>query len=101
PVELPHLADFAWLVLTSTNGVNAFFDAGLTPAGLDARALAGVRVAAIGSATAAALATRGVHADLVPERFVAEALLEAFPSPSTESARVLIARAEQARDLLI
>ena len=101
PVELPHLADFAWLVLTSTNGVDAFFDAGLAPAGLDVRALAGVRVAAIGSATAAALATRGVHADLVPERFVAEALLDAFPAPTAKSARVLVARAEQARDVLV
>jgi uroporphyrinogen III methyltransferase / synthase len=101
PVELPSLHDVEWLVLTSTNGVDAFFDAGLAAAGLDARALAGVRVAAIGSATAAALATRGVHADLVPERFVAEALLEAFPPPTTTSSRVLVARAEQARDVLV
>jgi uroporphyrinogen III methyltransferase / synthase len=100
PVELPSLTDYAWLVLTSTNGVDAFFDAGLAPAGLDARALAGVRVAAIGPATAAALASRGVNADLVPDRFVAEALLDAFPPPASKSARVLIARAEQARDVL-
>ncbi len=100
-VELPPLGDYAWLVLTSTNGVDAFFDAGLAAAGLDARALAGVRVAAIGPATAAALAQRGVHADLVPERFVAEALLDAFPAPSDAGARVLVARAEQARDVLV
>jgi uroporphyrinogen-III synthase len=59
-----------------------------------------VRVAAIGPGTAAALADRGIRADLVPERFVAEALLDAFPSPSAAGARVLLARAEQARDVL-
>ena len=69
-------------------------------AGLDARALAGLRVAAIGPGTADALTTRGVRPDLLPERFVAESLLEAFPPPSTEGERVLVARAEQARDVL-
>jgi len=99
-VTVPDLADYEWLVFTSANGVVALFERGLAPTGLDARALAGVRVAAIGSGTAAALAERGVRADLVPERFVAEALLDAFPSPSTPGARVLLARAEQARDVL-
>ena len=78
----------------------ALFDAGLAPAGLDARALAGLQVAAIGPGTAAALAARGVRADLVPDRFVAEALVDAFPAPTRDASRVLIARAEQARDVL-
>ena len=56
-----------------------------------------VRIAAIGPGTAAALARRGLRADLVPERFVAESLLDAFP-PGT--GRVLLARAEVARDVL-
>ncbi len=100
PVELPRLDDVAWIVLTSVNGVAAFFDQGLAPRGLDARALAGCRVAAIGPGTAAALAERGVRADLIPERFVAEALVEAFP-PAASGERVLLARAEQARDVLV
>jgi uroporphyrinogen III methyltransferase/synthase len=102
PVDftLPALDDFAWLVFTSANGVDAFFDRGLAPAGLDARALAPVRVAAIGPGTADALAARGVRADLVPPRFVAESLLEAFPDPQQPGARVLIARAASARDVL-
>ena len=102
PVDfaLPDLADVAWTVFTSVNGVAAFFDRGLDPAGLDARALGGVRVAAIGPGTAAALATRGIRVDLLPERFVAESLLEAFPEPSTTGERVLLARAAQARDVL-
>ena len=94
---LPELLAFGWVVFTSANGVDAFFERGLEPARLDARALAGARLAAIGPGTAAALARRGLRADLVPERFVAESLLEAFPSGT---GRVLLARAERARDVL-
>ena len=98
-VTIPDLAPYAWLVLTSANGVAALF-AELAREGRDARALAGLRVAAIGPGTAAALADRGVRADLVPERFVAEALVEAFPSPGGAE-QILVARAEQARDVLV
>jgi uroporphyrinogen III methyltransferase/synthase len=100
PVALPPLVDVDWLVLTSANGVSALFERGIIPAGRDARALAGVRIAAIGPGTAAALARYGVRADLVPARYVAEALLEAFPPPTGAGGRVLLARAEQARDVL-
>jgi uroporphyrinogen-III synthase len=85
------------LVFTSANGVDAFFDRGLEPAGLDARALAGLSIAVIGPGTAAVLGRRGLRPDLVPERFVAESLVEAFPDGS---GRVLLARAEAARDVL-
>ena len=98
--SIPELSQYAWLVFTSVNGVAAWFDRGLTPAGLDARALGGLKVAAIGPGTAAALKTRGIVVDLLPERFVAEALLDAFPDPASAGARVLLARAEQARDVL-
>lgn len=100
PVAVPDLGGFAWLVFTSVNGVDGFFARGLTPAGRDARALAGLRVAAIGPGTAAALARHGIVVDLVPERFVAESLLDAFPAPAAAGERVLLARAEQARDVL-
>jgi uroporphyrinogen III methyltransferase/synthase len=102
PVEfsLPELGATAWLVFTSANGVEAFFARGMAPAGLDARALAGTRLAVIGPGTERALARHGVRADLVPERFVAESLLDAFPDPAGPGARVVIARAEQARDVL-
>ncbi|HYI61420.1 MAG TPA: uroporphyrinogen-III C-methyltransferase [Acidimicrobiales bacterium] len=88
----------AWLVLTSPNGVERTF--AHIP---DSRALGGVRVAAIGPGTAAALAAHRVVADLVPDRFVAEALLESFPDPPPDPAaprRVLLARAEEARPVL-
>jgi uroporphyrinogen III methyltransferase / synthase len=85
--------------LTSPNGVRLLFQA-IAAAGLDARALAGVTVAAIGPGTARALAERGVLADVVPKRFVAEALVGALAEVEVECARVLVARAAEARDLL-
>jgi uroporphyrinogen III methyltransferase / synthase len=90
--------DYDWLALTSPNGARRFL--ACLP---DARALAGVSVAAIGPGTAAALAAGGIRADLVPERFVAESLLDAFPEPpgvEAGSGRVLVARAAVARDVL-
>jgi uroporphyrinogen III methyltransferase/synthase len=98
--EVPDLTGYAWAVFTSVNGVRAFFERGLGPAGRDARAFATARVAAIGPGTAAALARYGIRPDLLPERFVAESLLDAFPEPSVAGERVLLARAEVARDVL-
>jgi uroporphyrinogen III methyltransferase/synthase len=85
--------------LTSPNGVRLLFEA-IAAADLDSRALAGVTVAAIGPGTARALAKRGVVADIVPERFVAEGLIEALGSVEVEGSRVLVARAADARDVL-
>jgi uroporphyrinogen-III synthase len=85
---------YDWVVLTSPNGVDRTF--ALIP---DARTVR-ARVAAIGTGTAAALEERRVVADLVPERFVAESLLDAFPDPPPAGGRVLLARAAVARDVL-
>jgi uroporphyrinogen III methyltransferase / synthase len=93
------LGDYALICLTSPNGVRLLFEA-LAAAGLDARALAGTSVAAIGSGTARALGKRGLAADVVPERFVAEALVEALVPVEVEGKRVLVARAAEARDVL-
>jgi uroporphyrinogen III methyltransferase/synthase len=85
--------------LTSPNGVRELFarmGAGTPP--LDARALAGARIAAIGPGTARALAEHGISADIVPERFVAESLVEALAGVPVS--RVLLARAREARDVL-
>ena len=70
----------------------------MAAAGLDARALAGARVAAIGPGTARALRERGVLADIVPEQFVAEGLVAALAD--TPVTRALVARAAKARDVL-
>ncbi|HWO47528.1 MAG TPA: uroporphyrinogen-III C-methyltransferase [Solirubrobacterales bacterium] len=93
------LGIYELICLTSPNGVRLLFEA-MEGAGLDARALAGVTVAAIGPGTARALAERGVLADVVPERFVAEGLIEALEDEEVAGARVLVARAAEARDVL-
>jgi uroporphyrinogen III methyltransferase / synthase len=94
---LPPLAGFDLVCLTSVNGVELLFER-LAARGEDARALAGARVAAIGPGTAGALRRHGVIADVVPERFVAEGLVEALAAVPVS--RALIARAAGARDAL-
>jgi uroporphyrinogen III methyltransferase/synthase len=83
--------------LTSANGVTALFER-LAAGGRDARSLAGATVAAIGPATARALGERGIRADVVPERSVAEGLVEALAALPVR--RALVARAREARDVL-
>jgi len=85
------------ICLTSPNAVAALFER-LRAGGRDSRSLAGARVAAIGPGTAGALAEHGIQADVVPERFVAESLVQALADvPVT---RALVARAREARDVL-
>jgi uroporphyrinogen III methyltransferase / synthase len=93
------IGDYDLVCLTSPNGVKLLFEA-LAAAGTDARALAGATVAAIGPGTARALAAHGIAADVIPERFVAEALVEALAEVEVEGKRVLVARAAEARDVL-
>ena len=93
------LQRFAWIVFTSANGVDALFER-LERRSADARALGGVRVAAIGSKTARALAARGIRADLVPDTFVAESLAQALLDRTQPNDRVLLYRAADARDVL-
>ncbi len=93
----PGVGRYDLVCLTSPNGVRLLFER-LAAGGRDARALAGARVAAIGPGTAAALRAQGVIADVVPERFVAEALVEALAEVPVR--RALVARAAEARDVL-
>ena len=93
----PELGAYDLVCLTSPNGARLLFKR-LSAAGRDARALAGTRVAAIGPGTASALREHGVIADIVPERFVAEGLLDALADVPVS--RALIARAVEARDVL-
>lgn len=88
------VGDHVWVVLTSPNGAVRFCDQ------LDGPLPAHVRVATIGPGTAEVLTERGLHADLVPGTYVAESLLADFPAPTEPRSRVLLARAETARDVL-
>ena len=105
-IEAPEVRDavadlhsYALVCLTSPNGVRLLFEA-MAEQGRDARALANATVAAIGPGTAAALAERGVIADLIPERFVAESLVEALADLDLRDKPVLVARAAEAREVL-
>jgi uroporphyrinogen III methyltransferase/synthase len=93
-VELPVLSRYDLLCVTSPNGAHELFRRVR-----DARELAGITIAAIGPGTARALREHGIEADIVPERAVAEGLVEALAEVSIE--RALIARAAEGRDVLI
>ncbi|HEY2767834.1 MAG TPA: uroporphyrinogen-III C-methyltransferase [Solirubrobacteraceae bacterium] len=97
PSESLDLGRYDLICLTSPNGVAALFER-LAGVGLDARAFAGARVAAIGPGTARALAERGIAVDIMPERFVAESLVDSLAELPVK--RALIARAREARDVL-
>jgi uroporphyrinogen III methyltransferase/synthase len=94
-----NLAAYDWLVFTSVNGVKYFWMK-LAEAGLDTRILGGCEVAAIGPATAEALADKGVKADFVPEKYVAEHVVSGLLERGVEGKSVLIPRAREAREVL-
>jgi uroporphyrinogen III methyltransferase/synthase len=95
--ELPSLAGHDLIIIASPNGARELF-AALERAGTDARALAGHRIAAMGPGTARALRERGITADIVPDRAVAEGMVEALADVPVASA--LLLRAREGRDVL-
>lgn len=104
---LDEIDRFAWLVVTSPNGARRVME-GLAlrhPDGLPE----GVRIAAVGPGTAAVVTGHGVHVDLVPQRHLAEGLVEEFPEPADpdgdggsvpDDRDVLVASADIARDVV-
>ena len=97
-VQDAHVYD--WIVFTSANGVEAFFDIFFKLYD-DAREIGGARIAAIGPATAQRVKDFHLHVDLQPEEFVAEAVMREFEKQgSIENVRILLVRAEKARDVL-
>lgn len=96
---MKRLSSFQWVVFTSPNGVSAFFDR-LFAAGRDIRALGASRLAAIGAATAQALREQGLVADVVPPDFRAEGLAASLVPLIQPGDRVLLPRAQEAREIL-
>ena len=94
------LDSFAWLIFTSQNGVAAFF-ARLSARNADARSIGKARVAAIGERTAESLRGYGIRADVVPDVFVGEEVARAVLERSHAGDRVLVYRAQEARDVLV
>jgi uroporphyrinogen III methyltransferase/synthase len=93
------IEDFDWVIFTSVHGVEFFWQR-LKEGGKDARALKGIRVGAIGPATASKLREHGLEPDLVPPEYRAEAILEAMSGEEVRGKRILLPRADKARDLL-
>ena len=93
------LGSFDWIVFTSTNGVQIFFER-LFDAGYDSRALSGIRIAVIGSETGAAVGSYGISPDLVPESFTSEAVVGAFKALKADytGERILLPGSEIARE---
>ncbi len=97
---IAEITDYDWLIFTSQNAVAIFWEQFLG-AGHDARALAGLKIAAVGPATAGALLEHGITVDVIPKRFVAEGLLEMMRErEDVAGASVLYVTAEGARDVL-
>jgi uroporphyrinogen III methyltransferase/synthase len=92
--------NYDWIVFTSANGVEAFFDIFFKLYD-DAREIGGARIAAIGPATAQRIKDFHLHVDLQPDEFVAEGVVREFKQQgSVENLRILLVRAEKARDTL-
>lgn len=85
--------NFEWVVFTSANGADFFFQR-LHALGKDARLFAGKKIAVIGEATAETLAKYGLRADLIPEKYTAEGLAEAFRKLTVRGRSFLLARTD-------
>ena len=96
---IARLASFAWLIFTSCNAVQYFFQR-LQDLGLDARTIGPCRVCAVGPKTAAALANHGIRADLVPSDYKAEGVIAEFRKLEVSGKRVLFPKADRARDII-
>ncbi|MBQ3059501.1 MAG: uroporphyrinogen-III C-methyltransferase [Desulfovibrio sp.] len=99
---IARLSEYAWLIFTSVNGVKYFWMR-LEQAGKDSRALGACKVAAIGPATADALRERGIMPDFIPDRYVAEGVVEgllAREAGNLTGMRMLLPRAAKAREVL-
>lgn len=95
---LRNISRYQWVIVTSANTARVLAER-LAALGLDVSALAGVRKAAVGSATARALREQGLQVDLVPEQYVAESLAAAI-GDEVGGSRILLARASVARDVI-
>ena len=90
---------YDWIVFTSPNGVDAFFDL-FYKLYKDARSIGGARIAAIGPGTAKKINEYRITVDVLPEEYVAESLLEAMTKESIENQTILCVKAETTRDVL-
>jgi len=93
------IEEYDWLIFTSVNGVVYFLER-LRAGGKDIRALRGIKLCAIGPRTAQEIERMGVRVDLMPDEYVAEALIDQMGRQELKGRRILIPRAAVARDIL-
>ncbi len=100
--HLAELDSYQWLVFTSVNGVKHFWKR-LAKHGLDSRVLGkgeGKKIAAIGPATADILREKGIEPDFIPEKYVAEGVVEGMLKLGMQGQKILLPRAKEAREVL-
>ncbi|MCJ7538182.1 MAG: uroporphyrinogen-III C-methyltransferase [Desulfobacterales bacterium] len=98
-MAIENLSSYDWLMFTSVNGVNFFFNR-LFEKNNDVRALNHVHTAVIGPATAKRLFDFGLKSDIVPESYRAESVVKAFAREDISGKRILLPRAKEARQVL-
>ncbi|MDK2986025.1 MAG: uroporphyrinogen methyltransferase / synthase [Clostridia bacterium] len=96
---ISHLDKFKWIVFTSVNGVNFFFQR-LKYHGKDVRSLGNARLVAIGPKTKEELERYGLNIDFVPEEYRAEAIIEGLEAKNLTGEKILLPRADIARKVL-
>ena len=96
---LDNLSQYQWIIFTSINSITWFFMK-LMEKSMDARNLAGPKIAVVGKATADKLSTYGLSAELVPEKFTGEGLAEALIDSGVKGNKILLPRALKAREIL-
>lgn len=98
--EIEQIKDYTYIIFSSKNAVDIFFEK-LNDLGYDARVLYNSKVCAVGGETAKSLKERGLIADIVPQKYVAEGLYEELKDIINENDKILIPRAKNARDFLV
>lgn len=93
------VSTYDWIIFTSVNAVSVVFER-MDALGVDARALHGVSIGAIGPATANSLRQCGIKADFMPQSFVAESIVEGLKAHDLNGKRILLPRADIARPAL-
>ncbi len=96
---IARLASFDWVIFTSASGVERMIER-MEARGVDSRALGGTKLSAIGPATAARLAAHTLAATAMPTEYRAEPIVEAIGAARIRGARILIPRAQVAREVL-
>ncbi len=107
PIELKEFGQFVqdshkydWIVFTSPNGVDAFFEL-FFKLYKDARSIGGARIAAVGPGTQKKIESYHLSVDLLPEKYVAEGLIEKFKeTEGVENQTIMLVRPETTRDII-